>query len=238
VIAGPVPTPDKRGVADVGLDGLLTDYGMTLGRKYVLSQPAQELDAFLSVAVLADNLDRNSLLWREFGRERREFVMPLAREVIVSPTNGPGGKAEPLMVSYPNRLTWLESEIPTSLERSYSQVVRDPEVRVAKQAELGGTRVLAASYSEAGKAKVAVFGCGYTFRDDNPQGPEAASQLFSVTVNWLREQPPVANIAAKTYGFYSPDRKLDVFRAGVLPVLMGSLLTAALGVGVYIIRRK
>ena len=79
------------------------------------------------------------------------------------------------------------------------------------------------------------------FLDDNPREPhgaEANARLLSVTVNWLREQPAVANIAAKTYGYYTPDRTLSVFRAGVLPVAVASLLTAALGVGVWVVRRK
>ena len=244
LIAGPVQTPDRKGLIDIGLDGVLTDYGVTLGRKLLFSQPLQEASSLMALAVVADSPDKDSPFYREFGRERRDFFLPLAREVIVSPPGGPGSaaRAEPLLVSYPNRPTWLESEVPASPSRAYQQVTQDPEVRLAKEAEPGGRRVLAATASEGGKGKVAVFGSGNAFLDANPRAEphdaELSAQLFTVTVNWLREQPPVANIAAKTYGTYAPNPKLDLLRFGVLPVLMASLMTAALGVGVWIVRRK
>ncbi len=244
LIAGPVPTPDRKGLVDIGLDGVLTDYGITLGRKWLLSQPLQEASPLMALAVVAEIGDRDGPFYREFVRERRDFFLPLAREVIVSPPGGPGSaaRAEPLMVSYPNRPTWLESEVPASPARAFQQVVQDAEIRLAKEAEPGGKRVLAATASEGGKGKLAVFGSGSAFLDANPRAEphdaELTAQLFTVTVNWLREQPPVANIAAKTYGTYAPNPKLDLLRFGVLPVLMASLMTAALGVGVWIVRRK
>ncbi len=244
LIAGPVPTPDRKGLVDVGLDGVLSDYGITLGRKYLFSQPLQVAGPLMALGVVADSGDRDSPFYREFVRERRDFFLPLAREVIVSPPGGPGAaaRADPLMVSFPDRPTWLESEVPASAARAFQQVVQDPEMRLAKEAEPGGRRVLAATASEGGKGKVAVFGSGNAFLDANPRAEphdaELSAQLFTVTVNWLREQPPVANIAAKTYGTYAPNPKLDLLRFGVLPVLMASLMTAALGVGVWIVRRK
>ena len=134
----------------------------------------------------------------------------------------------------------LFRSVPASMARALQDVLKDPEVRLAKEAEPGGRRVLAATASEGGKGKLAVIGCGDAFLDARGETHDAelSAQLFTVTVNWLREQPPVANIAAKTYGTYAPNPKLDLLRFGVLPVLMASLMTAALGVGVWIVRRK
>ena len=243
LLAGPAPSPDRKGFLDIGLDGVLTDYGITLGRKYVFSQPLQVAGPLMALGVVAGSVGSDSPFHREFVRERRDFFVPLAREVIVSPPGGPGvARAEPLLVSFPDRPTWLESESPASLSRTLQQVLQDPEVRLAKEAEPGGRRVLAATASEGGKSKIAVFGSGEAFLDPNPRGEsydaESSAQLFTVTVNWLREQPPVANIAAKAYGTYAFNPTFDLLRFGLLPVLMASLMTAALGVGVWIVRRK
>lgn len=242
LLAGLAQTPDRKAFVNLGLDGVLTEYGITLGTKLLLSQPLQGISALIALGVVAESGDKDSPFYREFGRERRDFFLPLAREVIVSPPGpqGSGARAEPLLVSYPNRPTWLESEVPASMARALQDVLKDPEVRLAKEAEPGGRRVLAATASEGGKGKLAVIGCGDAFLDARGETHDAelSAQLFTVTVNWLREQPPVANIAAKTYGTYAPNPKLDLLRFGVLPVLMASLMTAALGVGVWIVRRK
>ena len=242
LIAGPHSTPDRKQVVDIGLDGLLSDYGITLGRKYILNRPTREFGYLDTLTVMTAIADQQSPLAREFGgREPRGFVFPLAREVIVTAAANPASRAEPLLVTYPSGVTWLESEYPVNPARMLEQMSKDRELLVAKEVERGGRRAVAAIVTEGDKGKLAVFGSGAAFLDDDPREPhgaEASAYLLSVTVNWLREQPSVANIAAKSYGFYSPDRKLDVFRAGVLPVLMASLLTAALGVGVWIVRRK
>ena len=242
LFSGPVPTPDRKGVTDLGLDGLLIDYGVTLGRKYILNQPTQDFGFLDTLAVMTAITDKDNPLAREFGgSEARGFVFPQAREVIVGPAAKPAGRTEPLLVTYPSRVTWLENEYPVNPARILQQMSRDRELLVAKEVERGGRRAVAAIVTEGDKGKLAVFGSGAAFLDDDPRAPhgaEASAYLLSVTVNWLREQPPVANIAAKTYGFYTPDRKLDILRAGVLPVAMASLLTAALGVGVWVVRRK
>ena len=242
LLAGAYPTPDRRGVVDVGLDGVLTDYGVTLGHRHVLNTPARDLSARDTLAVVADLADKENPLVREFGgTERAGFILPRAQEVIVSASAKPAGKAEAFLATYPGRVTWLETELPDSPVKAYNQMVQDPELIAAKQAERGGRRSLGALVSENDKGKLAVIGSGAAFSDDrreNPQGAEGGAQLLSVTVNWLREQPAVANVAAKTYGYYTPERRIDPLRAGLLPVLMATLLTAALGAGVWIVRRK
>jgi hypothetical protein len=242
LLSGPTPTADRRGVADTGLDGVLTDYGITLGRKYILNQPVERSSYLDTLAIFSDIIDPENPLAREFGgRKRRVFILPDAREVLVNPTAKPTGRAEVLMVTRPDRPTWVESEYPVNPGRILQQMVRDRELQVAKEVEGGGERTVAAIVTEGDKGKLAVIGSGATFVDDTPgdtRHADFSASLLSVTINWLREQPPVANIAAKTYGFYTPERKLDLLRVGVLPVFMASLLTAALGVGVWIVRRK
>jgi hypothetical protein len=238
--AGPVPTADRKSVQNVGLDGVLAEYGVTLGTKFLLSVPLQPLSFFDTLAIPTQLRDPKSVLARE-TEVVRDVVMPSAREVIAGAATVPGVNAEPFLATYPGRATWLESEFPVNPSKVFEQLRRDRDLQAAREIEPGGRRVVAAVVSDGGKGKLAVYGSGAMFLDDDPRSPHGAAEnakLMSITVNWLRDQPAVANVVAKTYGYYAPDRTLSVFRAGVLPVAMASLLTAALGVGVWIVRRK
>jgi hypothetical protein len=244
LFAGATPTPDKKAMVNFGLDGVLLEYGIVLGQKFILSQPSvQGQNLTDALAMVEKPSSKDDPFWKEFGPTERglvPFVFPFAREVIVSEATKPPVKAQTLLTIFPSAMNWLETEYPSNPTRSMKELSRDVELQAMKQLTRG-RRTLAAIVTENDKGRIAVFGSGVGFVDEgrnDSHSAEMAAQLTSVTVNWMREQPPVANITGKNYGYFVLNKPLDVFRAGLLPVLIAALASFSLGVGVWIVRRK
>jgi hypothetical protein len=68
-----------------------------------------------------------------------------------------------------------------------------------------------------------------------------AFDLIGSTLDWLRDRPPVpAGVTSKTYETYTlPNPKtIDKTRLTYLPVGLALLIVAALGIGVWVTRRR
>ena len=87
---------------------------------------------------------------------------------------------------------------------------------------------------------MAVFGSGEAFADDTRRGRlvDLNAQLVVTTVNWLRDRPAVANIATKPYGLYVPNARASEVQVFWLPVGVTLMGVIALGLGVWVFRRK
>ena len=173
----------------------------------------------------------------------RSLVLPTCRrlELVPAPPGGPGPAAELLFGSQPGPITWLEADPPANPGKLFEELLNDPEQQVRKKATQRRPWPVAAIASEGGAGRLAVFGSGEAFADPDRRAArpsDAAADLVAVTVNWLRDRPAVANIAAKDYRTYTLDRKASDTALLWLPVgavLFGIL---ALGIGVWVFRRK
>jgi len=114
------------------------------------------------------------------------------------------------------------------------------EALFAKKEVTRGSRPVAAVVSEGTTPRAVVVGAGEFFADQTGRrlgGRNVQAELFAASINWLRDRPPVANIANKTYGTYTLNRTASDVSLFWLPV--GVTLTGVLaaGLGVWLLRR-
>ena len=87
-----------------------------------------------------------------------------------------------------------------------------------------------------------MYGSGDAFADPQQRGGADKTavnpELLAATVNWLRDRPTAANVTGKEVAEFKPNRQLDGYTGLLLPVLGTLIATAALGLGVWVYRRK
>jgi hypothetical protein len=245
VLAGPAPNPDGSGILDTGLNALLADFGVSLGGRIIYGEPVPQpqlgFTDFIGL-VARDAAEARNPIAMEYLQ--RGAVFWNCQEVI--PARGmPGApfEAKLLFGSYPDdRITWLEETPPANPMKILSDMTSPGGGDLArqKQARQRGSRLLATVVSEGASGRVAVFGSGDAFGDDarRVRTVDANARLITLTMNWLRERPSVANIANKPYGLYLPNEKTSEVQVFWLPVGVTLMGVIALGLGVWVFRRK
>lgn len=241
VLSGPHPNPGGKGVVDTGLAPLLAEFGIRLGDKYVYFSPTQTFDPTESEALAAGVAGQElNPVARQFAR--RLVVFPTCREVTID-LQRPGGDV--LFMSNEGRVTWLEADpiddpiavlraMTTGDARRAGELIRQKD---AKQ----DSRPLAAAWSENGAGRVVVYGSGDAFADaPAEQGRKLAAnpELLAATVNWLRERPTASNITGKELAEFKPNKAIDGTKGLLLPVFGTLIAVVAVGLGVWVYRRK
>jgi hypothetical protein len=234
----PFPTPDGSQVAATGLESLLSSFGIELGNHYLLTQPGRGLGYLdiQTVPILSSPDSSNPIA---AVAETQAPVFPLCREIRLAPGASGSARPEPILASYPGRITWFEDSRPADPARVLEMLLQSRELVQTKKASTR-PRIVAAIVSENNSGRLAVFGSGQAFTDRASRGeinPAAAIAVLTATVNWLRDRPAVANIPAKTYGEYMPNPNTDLFRAFILPVGLTLIAIVTLGLGVWVFRR-
>ena len=234
----PFSTPDGSKVAATGLESLISGFGMQLGEHYLLTQPGRGLGYLdIQTVPIVSRQDASNPI--AAVAEAQPPVLPVCREIVLTP-GAPGmARAEPLLASYPGRVTWFEDSRPADPAKVLERLLQSRELVQAKKASTR-PRLVAAILSEGNSGRLAVFGSGQGFADRAARGnasPAAAIAVLAATVNWLRDRPAVANIASKTYGEYTPNPNTDLFRALILPVGLTLIAIVTLGLGVWVFRR-
>lgn len=244
VMAGPSPNPDGTGVIDTNLGGLLADFGITLGGRYIYSDPDERQQFRLGYTDLIAGVTQEAADVR--NPIAMEYLPPRAailwncQEVRPARTP-PGGPfaTKALFVTTP-RLSWLEESPVVNAEKAMLDMLKSPDLIRQKNASADRGRVVAAVVSEGAAGRVIVFGSGDSFSDDPNHNRivDLNARLLTLTVNWLRDRPPVANIATKPYGLYLPNEKTSEVQVFWLPVGVTLMGVIALGLGVWVFRRK
>jgi hypothetical protein len=242
VASSPFPKADGRGVGETGLEPLLAEFGVRLGMEYLLSQPARDVAASEALAgVNAALLDSGNPIATDFGSRPPLFPNPREVGVLPAPPGGSQPTAEVLFATYPaSRITWLEPDPVANPAKAFADMLESQDLLTAKKASRR-TRSIGVLVSEGNKGRLAVYGSGEAFADpDRRRGPQTqdAAELFAATVNWLRDRPDVANIANKPYSTYQLSRGADSIRLLWLPWASALLGVLALGLGVWVFRRK
>lgn len=236
----PFPNPDGKGVAPIGLEGLAAEFGIRLGMEYMLGQPSSQFSytEFFG-APTAQLVDSGNPI--AIATSNMAVVLPNCREI--SDALPPGGprSVEPLLGSFPsNRITWFEPDPVVNPEQAFKELLSSDEM-IRRKRGSRRTRLIAALVTEGEDGRMVVYGSGQAFLDPDRRNPESNQQnveLFVATVNWLRDRPAVANIPAKNYGVYTPNRTADSVRLFWLPTGITLLGVLAMGLGVWVFRRK
>lgn len=244
VLTGANPRPaGAQGVMATGLETLLAEFGIQLPDMAVYAEPAGRLQARSLITIINPNLlnERNEIA---LSFDESGFLLENCRPII-SGQSQPGVRAQPLLLSDPQRYTWIETEVLPNPELTWSEIIRSQSREMISRKQVARVyRPLGAVATEQSEDKqlgrVVVIGSG-TFADNQVRsGRSVAAQvdLFAASVNWLRERPAVANIPAKRYDQYTPPQSSSEVRVYWFPVALtlGGIL--ALGVGVWVLRRK
>ena len=86
-----------------------------------------------------------------------------------------------------------------------------------------------------------VFGSGESFADptgDNGKYFQPNAELLVSSVNWLRERPAAAQILGRPTAEFRPGPNLSFGNAVLVPALGVCMAVLALGLGVWVARRK
>ena len=248
VLTSPYANATGKGVADTGLEGLLAEFQVKLGKEFLLGRPAQGLSYADVVAVPNPDLVRaNNPLAMAYQLEQKPLLLSECREI--EPVDAvPGAppapfKAEWLFATYPpNRITWIDPDTATNPAQTLALLTQPGNEDLARkmQPTNRGSRLIGAIVSEGPTPRIVVIGCGASFGDASARrqrGVEPPTELVAIALNWLRDRPTV-NIANKTYGEYTMSKTADGFRLFWLP--FGLILVAVVGLGasVWVIRRK
>jgi hypothetical protein len=249
VLAGAhaAPPGSKTGLVQTGLEPLLTEFGIAVQDKMIYAEPTgQELytPATMVVGFTSSAVQDNNPVALSFLRSP-----PLLRDCrpLTTSRTPPttGVRATPLLATQPG-ITWLEPAPLPNPEKTWEDIIQSIQSRsmelAAKKSLSQNSRVVAAVAAQGDSGRVVVFGSGDGFSDEMTRvyrGRPIQAELFAACVNYLRERPPLANVAGKTYGEYPPPSKsVDRVRLIALPVGFALLAVLALGFGVWVFRRQ
>ena len=240
VLTSPAPNPDGTRVADLGLAGLYADLGVAVGDRYILS----ESDGRLGYTELVLRPVKTA---RDAGNPvaaalTQPVIVRNCRPVAPAPAP-PGGLTVTTVFADQPPVSWLEEDLPADPGRAFEELLKSPDAQARKSAGAGAFRPLAVTVADAGVGRAVVVGTGDSFADPDPKEPQlrgvgTAADVFGAAVGYLRDRPPAAEVAAKTYGTYTLSPDADAARLLVLPGVIGTAGVAALGVGVWMLRRK
>ena len=246
VLAGPHNLPGGApGLVDAGLNPLLSGFGITLGQTVLYSQPISigTVRVEPEMAVVGMNavqkLASNPIV-QQFGQQ------PMVFKDCMPVTAAAQSSAVYFMATESNRLSWIEpakSTDPIATLKAMNDENEEKRTALRRQYNLmRNARGLAAISLDGDTGRVAVFGSGEAFadaRDRNAEGFATANrEMLAATVNWLRDRPTAANIVGREVAEYRPNKQMSITTALFVPLFGTVAGVIALGLGVWMARRK
>ncbi|QDU23142.1 Gldg family protein [Urbifossiella limnaea] len=260
VLAEARPGAKDRKMAKTGLEGLLTEFNVRLGEQFVYSVPIPQyqIGPREATVLFAGGRDGGHPIVAPFARTAA-LIWNVPREVAPL-SAAPGGPftVTPLMVTLPQRPTWLEDEQLDSPNQALQDMVENDALRARKRLT-GSPRTVAVAVAEGGAPpnpmnphggggeqtpRAVVFANSEMFSNaaQRPRGggTPATHELMSASLDWLRGKPPIAPGTEKVYQTFElpPGETLNSTRLYLLPIGLALLSIAGLGAGVWVIRRK
>jgi hypothetical protein len=249
VLDGAAPGPNDKGVAKTGLEGLLAEFNVRLGDKFIYSFPTQDLPEYrLTIAMF--NPNSQNPIAQAYSKKGLIFQTP--REVAPIQGGNAQFQAATLALSPPGRLTWLQDDpvSPNDLEKVLTDLENNEAVQSRKLLSTK-PRSLGVVVTESGGSphggpggagRLVVIGNSSLFSDRVAERTKSAPlDMIGIAVDWLRDRPPLVTEAeSKKYKEYQPPEPatIDTTRLVYLPLGLALLLVTGLGAGVWMIRRK
>ena len=237
-----------------GLEGLLAEFNVRLGDKFVYTLPTEQSPEHRMSLVAFTQSTASNPISQSVGRSSRAFRFPMPQEVTPSQGGNPAYKAEALMITIPGRYTWLEDDQVSNLETTLRDIVENEAIATRKQFSRN-PRSVAVIVTEsagnphggppsAGAGRMLVIGNSMIFSDrvaERSRSTPISFDMVGVGIDWLRDRPVLASsIENKAYKEYQPPEPsaVDKTRLVYLPLGLAMLLVTGLGAGVWVIRRK
>lgn len=245
LISGPAAGLGGNAVQPTGLESLLEETGLKLQQYYLINEPGQ-LSPLMSIATTTLSAIRARLPMAMMLQETA-LGLPLCRPLAPGNPN-PEFQVMPLLLTYgENRFTWLDAKLPENPEAEFRAMMQStPQAEALRRSKdlTSSPRLLAAAVTaSAGDSPVplmVVFGFSHAFSDAAARNSSEAArnwQMISTSLDWLRDRPFV-DVAHKTYGTYVPSAAMDETRLVLLPLGLVVLALAAMGCGIWVIRRS
>ncbi|WP_088253624.1 Gldg family protein [Fimbriiglobus ruber] len=242
-LSGAHANPEGTELVATGLEGLLQEFGVQVGNQVIYTIPnSQRSIPASSVMCICDpqrEQDRNPIALALSGLA---IGLSNVRRVEPAQAHGPNATADRLVTTIPGQWTFLETALLPNPNRAAEELKENQNQELFNKKNVSrGPRGAAAVASTEGTPRVVAFGFGDVFSDQGGRGFQSnpvPTNMFTASVNWLRERPAVANLTSKTYGRFSLNPAADDARLRWLPV--GILLASipAVGFGVWMFRRK
>jgi hypothetical protein len=246
VLAGPhanAGAPGAPGALDTGLNGILAPFGITLAQNFLYFQPTtiKVLTPEVTTLVAAGNGTRTApnpiaLQFAKLGLYFKD-----CQEVTISPDGG----GSYLFGTSNGRGSWVEASQNrnpmASIDAMYADDVNKAQATREKLKYMTSPRPVAAANTTQGVARVVVFGSGEAFADptgENGRYFQPNAELLVSSVNWLRERPAAAQILGRPTAEFRPGPNLSFGNAVLVPALGVCMAVLALGLGVWVARRK
>jgi hypothetical protein len=252
----PNTDPDSAGrVQPTGLEGLVSDFGVTISEEFLLGQPMSVggggviPPAVILAVVPPELLDSGNQLANTF----QDGV--LFQNVRYLTARGGGGqpfRSESLLVSYPSRFTWLEKTNPADPDRVWAELRTSDALRQEKNLSRRTAPILVTVTEPAAQQanpfgppptggstpRLAVF-ANSTFASDEQAARDVLNRdLLAYTVDWLRGREQNIGIQPRAYRNYTLKPNVDAGKLLWLPGLLAAVSILGLGASVWLVRRK
>jgi hypothetical protein len=261
VLLGAVPQRDAPDtLADLGVNGLLAEYGVRVGDQVVLHDPRADRGNELPPYVVVAEPPRDEAarggneIARHFAGQGFPFL--LARPVQTDTADGrnPRFTSSTLLEVPADRRPFLQSNLRQLDEFYVAQLIRKGELN---QRITGQPVPIAVTVSEDESGmpsdpfhasvrdrkvtpRMVVFGNVWWVLNLNMDSRSSRlySDLFISVLAWLRERPASIGIEPKKSDVYTWNPNTNVLRMILLPGILAIVGIVGLGTGIWVIRRR
>lgn len=242
VFAGAHNAPASTTVAKTGLEPVLTGLGVDLVDRAIYNQPVADKtppDVVIVGVSEAMLKQRNPMAVAAASGLLARGTRP------VRPAAESRATAQPLMGVASEGFTWLEKGVVDPPMKAFTDLIdannrRDAAYLRERQLSNQETRPIGVMTTDAeGKPVAAVFGFADGLSDEGARDDGGrTTAVFKAAVGWLRERPPAPDITPKEYAEYTPKKGVNENMLFWIPVCGTLLAVVALGLGVWVVRRK
>jgi hypothetical protein len=232
LLSGPNPSQDGKSIQTIGFEPQLTSLGIALGKEQIFSDP--DRNNMTAMPVVGPSPESNSPIAKEMQGQAVRFFTTRGVEILQG--GPPDAQVEPLFVTLAGRRTFVDEPDlrGSSALATWLEIQDNPKVRTAKQYG-DQPRIVGVTVKDGKSTQGVIVGSGMAFCDVLNG---ALNEIFISFIDTLRERPSVSSLATKQYGLYTPPPLENYSRAFWLPVLLIPLTLAAIGAGVWVVRRR
>jgi len=231
-------------VAATGLEGFLAEFGVEVAPDRRILAFSRTLGAPPDYLLLGAYAGLDPDLERVVGRAPQVIrdARPVGRGQAM-----PGGAYRVSSILGTDMVTWQERDYSRPLDALWSEIRTDPKARTDKQfsqrpvsVAVAVTQSAQAGEKSVQKPRMMVFGSD-TFLNDRAVvvagAEEFRHQLFSDSIDWLRERESSIGIPPRKLGTFALEKPIELSSQFVLLALV-TVGIAVLGAGVWLSRRR